>query len=172
MSLICQPMSEIRGVSKFKWTVGHPVGQALFGSPVVFWEICLYYRALKQALIFKHKLNLFWILLWRCTGWQGRMSHRWQKNGQNGMHWPIQPILLIFLFPVRHPVQPPSTCKLLISNHNISMLHTMTPAMKQQVQEQPLAWKRSFVDQHNLLVQPSSSANSLQMSLSIREPER
>ena len=38
------------------------------------------------------------------------MSHRKQRNGKNGQHWPLQPILPISLFPVRHPVQSPSSC--------------------------------------------------------------
>ena len=41
--------------------------------------------------------------VWFSTGWLDWMSHRKQKNGQNQLHWPVLPILPIFLFPVRHP---------------------------------------------------------------------
>ena len=45
----------------------------------------------------------------KSTGWLDRMSHRKQRNRQNGQHWPEQ---LISPFPVWRPVQSPSnsTC--------------------------------------------------------------
>ena len=38
-----------------------------------------------------------------------RMSHGEPRNGQNEQHWPVRPILPIFLSPVRHPVSSSST---------------------------------------------------------------
>ena len=50
------------------------------------------------------------------------MSRRKQRNGQNGQHWLVQPILPIFLFPVQHPHPIQSPNNLDRPCHNIRLV--------------------------------------------------